>query len=50
MYNAFTTAELESSAQNYVIYFSKYFLKQNANNDKVPQECILTGNEFQVWI
>jgi hypothetical protein len=50
MYNVFSTAELESSVQNYVIFFSKYFLRQDLNDGKVLQERILTGNEFQVLV
>jgi hypothetical protein len=48
MYNEFSTAELESRAQNYIIFFSKYFLRQDLNDDNVLQERILTGSEFQV--
>jgi hypothetical protein len=50
MYNVFSTAELESSVQNYVIFVSEYFLRQDLNDGKVLQERILTGNEFQVLV
>jgi hypothetical protein len=41
MYKGFSTAGLETSAQSYVIFFSKYFLRQDLNDDKVLQSYVI---------